>query len=118
LSRQCAGITREGRRCARLAEGPNGYCWLHDPKHAEERRNVASRAGKARPSKEVADLKIELKALKDDVLEGRVDRNDAAVAAQVYRVLKDLIELERRVKETDELARQIEELKREYGIAG
>lgn len=93
MSRQCAGITREGRRCARSAEGPNGYCWLHDPKHAEERRNVASRAGKARPCKEVADLKIELKALKDDVLEGRVDCNDAAVAVQVYRVLKGMKKL-------------------------
>jgi cell fate (sporulation/competence/biofilm development) regulator YmcA (YheA/YmcA/DUF963 family) len=32
---------------------------------------------------------------------------------QGYRTLRDFIELERRVHETDELAREIEELKRE-----
>jgi len=63
-------------------------------------------------------IKEELRALKDDLLRGSVDRNDAAVVVQVYRVLKDLIELERRVKETDQLAIEIEELKREYGTAG
>jgi hypothetical protein len=90
----------------------------HAPENAEQRRRSASRAAKAKPSKEVAVLKEELKALKDDVLSGTVDRNDAAVVVQVYRTLKDFIELERRVKETDDLAAEIEELKREYGIAG
>jgi hypothetical protein len=37
---------------------------------------------------------------------------------QGYRALKDFIALERQVKETDELAAAIEELKREYGVAG
>ena len=49
-----------------------------------------------------------------DVKTGELDRNDAAVMIQGYRVLKDLIALERQVKETDELAAEIEELKREY----
>jgi hypothetical protein len=43
--------------------------------------------------------------------------NDAAVMIQGYRALKDFIALERQVKETDELAAEIEELKREYGVA-
>ena len=98
-------------------EPPNAYCWAHAPEHAEERRRNASRAGRSKPGKEVAILKEELKALKDDVLEGRVDRNDAAVVVQVYRTLKDFIELERRARETDELAREIGDLKREHGVA-
>ena len=48
---------------------------------------------------------------------GELDRSDAAVMIQGYRVLKDLIALERHVKETDELAAEIEELKRAYGAA-
>jgi len=40
-----------------------------------------------------------------------VDRNDAAVVVQVCRALRDYIELERRVKTTDELAAQIAELR-------
>jgi hypothetical protein len=48
---------------------------------------------------------------------GVLDRNDAAVMVQAYRALKDFIELERRVRETDDLAAEIEDLKREYGVA-
>ena len=107
---RCNAIKADGERCQRFAEGPRGYCWAYDPEHAEQRRKQASRAGRAKPNQEVANLKEELKRLKDDVLQGRVDRNDAAVVVQVYRVLKDFIELERRVKETDQLAEQVEEL--------
>jgi hypothetical protein len=115
--RRCSAIKPNGERCQRPAEGPHGLCWAHAPENAEKRRRTASRAAKAKPNKEVALLKEELKALKDDVLDGRVDRNVAAVVVQVYRTLKDFIELERRVKETDELAAEIEDLKREYGVA-
>ncbi|MDP8947382.1 MAG: hypothetical protein M3N09_04680 [Actinomycetota bacterium] len=65
-----------------------------------------------------AGLKDEIKNLIRDVKAGDLDRNDAAVMIQGYRALKDFIALERQVKETDELAAEIEELKREYGVAG
>jgi hypothetical protein len=65
----------------------------------------------------VATLKEEIKVVISDVKAGELDRNDAAVMIQGYRALKDFIELERRVKETDELAAEIEALKREYDSA-
>jgi hypothetical protein len=111
---QCARYKRDGSQCTATVEPPQRYCWWHDPKNAERRSRSASRAARAKPSKEIALLKEELKALKDDVLAGSVDRNDAAVVVQVYRTLKDFIELERRVKETDDLAAELEDLKREY----
>jgi hypothetical protein len=111
---RCTAITASGTRCQKLAEGSQALCWTHDPKNASTRSRSASRAARAKPSKEIALLKEELKALKDDVLAGDVDRNDAAVVVQVYRTLKDFIELERRVKETDDLAAELEDLKREY----
>ncbi len=117
MSRQCDGFKRGGGRCTATVEPPQRYCWWHDPGNAEERRRNASRAGRSKPSREVAVLKEELKVLKDDVLAGNVDRNDAAVVVQVYRTLKDFIELERRTRETDDLAAQIEDLKREHGVA-
>ena len=118
MSRQCAGITREGRRCTVSVSGAQEFCHLHDPTRAEERRRQASRAGRARGNKEVAALKQELKDLIAEVKAGDLDRNDAAVMIQGYRALKDFIALERQVRETDELAAEIEELKREYGVAG
>jgi hypothetical protein len=79
---------------------------------------MASRAGRSKPTAEVHGLKGEIKAVIADVKAGELDRNDAAVMIQGYRALKDFIELERRVKETDELAAEIGELKREYDAAG
>jgi hypothetical protein len=112
LTRRCSGIKRDGGRCAAIVTGPNDYCYQHDPANAARRRQAASRAGRTKPNKEVATLKAELGQLKDDVLAGNVDRNDAAVVVQIYRVLKDLVELERKVKTTEELTEQIRELKR------
>jgi hypothetical protein len=42
---------------------------------------------------------------------GTLDRSDGAVMLQGFRVLKDLVELERRARTTDELAAQIAELR-------
>lgn len=113
----CAGIKRDGGRCTLPAQGPSGLCWLHDPARAEQRHRHASKAARSKGNKEVAGLKDEIKAVIAEVKAGDLDRNDAAVMIQGYRALKDFIALERQVKETDELAAEIEELKREYGVA-
>ena len=113
----CAGITQAGRRCPLPADPSSGMCWLHDPARAPERHRHASKAARSKGNKEVSDLKDEIKAVIADVKAGDLDRNDAAVMIQGYRALKDFIALERQVKETDELAAEIEELKREYGAA-
>jgi hypothetical protein len=97
--------------------GAQEFCHLHDPARSEERRRQASRAGRARGNREVAVLKAEIKTVIADVKAGDLDRNDAGVMIQGYRALRDFIALERQVRETDELAAEIEELKREYGAA-
>jgi hypothetical protein len=101
-----------------VAGAHDEFCHLHDPARSEARRRSARRAGKAKPSsREVRDLKGEIRDVIADVKSGDLDRNDAAVMIQGYRALKDYIALERQVRETDELAAEIEELKREYGAA-
>ncbi len=117
MNGQCSFIKPSGDRCRGAATGQNGLCWAHNPKNAERRRQMASKAGRSKPSREVATLKEELRALIADVRSGELDRNDAAVMIQAYRALKDLLALERQVKETDELAAEIADLKREYGTA-
>ena len=115
--RTCSGITQEGRRCTLPADASSGMCWLHDPARADERHRHASRAARSKGNREVATLKEEIKAVIADVKAGDLDRNDAAVMVQAYRALKDFIALERQVRETDELAAEIADLKREYGVA-
>jgi hypothetical protein len=60
-------------------------------------------------------VKEEIKTVISDVKAGDLDRNDAAVMIQGYRALKDFIALERSVKVEDELAAELEELRRERG---
>ena len=117
MQSQCSAITRAGSRCQRSADSQNGLCFAHDPNNAEQRRRVASRGGRGKANREVATLKGELKDVIAAVRAGDLDRNDAAVMIQGYRALKDFIALERQVRETDELAAEIEELKREHGVA-
>ncbi len=115
--RRCSGIKPDGGQCTLTVEPPETYCWHHTPERAEERRRTASRAARSKGNREVADLKAEIKTVIADVRSGNLDRNDAAVMIQAYRALKDFIALERQVKETDELAAEIEDLKREHGVA-
>jgi hypothetical protein len=117
LNRQCSFIKASGERCKGTATGPQGLCWAHAPENAEQRRRTASRGGRGKANREVSSLKDEIKSLIANVRGGDLDRNDAAVMIQGYRALKDFIALERQVRETDELAAEIEELKREYGVA-
>ena len=115
---RCSATKANGELCTLPANGSHGLCWAHAPENAEKRRRAASKAAKAKGNKEVVTLKEEIKNLIADVKSGELDRNDAAVMIQGYRALKDFIALERQVRETDELAAEIEELKREYGVAG
>ena len=105
----CAAIKLNGERCKGAATGSHGYCWSHAPENAAVRRKQASRAarGKAGGAKEVRDLKTKIKGLIGEVKGGVLDRNDAGVMIQGFRTLKDLIELERRIKETEELEERI-----------
>lgn len=114
---QCRANKANGEPCTLPSVGQHGFCWAHSPENADKRRRTASRGGRGKANREVATLKGELKTLKDDVIAGNVDRNDAAVVVRIYSAIKDFIELERRVAETDQLTAEIESLKREYGSA-
>src|SRR5919107_2069315 len=111
--RRCSGIKPDGTQCTLTVESPETYCWHHTPKRAEERRRAASRGGRSRPSTEVRAIKDEIKAVISEGKAGELDRNDAAVMIQGYRALKDFIALERGIRVEDELAAELEELRRE-----
>ena len=110
---RCAGDKGDGSRCTTIVRGEQRYCYWHDPDRADERSRNASKGGKARANKEVVALKAEIKQLIADVKAKDLDRNDALALIAAYRLLKDFVELERRVKETDELAAELAELKEE-----
>jgi hypothetical protein len=112
LAGQCTAVKRNGEPCTLPANGPQGLCWAHDPANAEKRRRGASRGGKGKANGDIRDLKRRISEVIDAVLEGSQDRGRAAVAIQGFNALKGVLELERRVKETEDLERRIEELER------
>ena len=107
---RCAGTKRDNSSCTATVEPPQEYCWWHDPANAEKRRRAASKAGKAKPNRELTGIKRRLSDLADDVLEGRQDRAVAAVASQVLNVLLRAISVETKLKEQLELVERLESL--------
>jgi hypothetical protein len=92
------------------------WCYNHDPARAEERRRAASRAGKSKPSRELAGIKGLLAELTGRVLgkEGKepLETGRAAVANQLINTRLRAVELERKLKETEEFEERLEALER------
>jgi hypothetical protein len=109
---RCAGTTRDGKQCTVIVRPPQTYCYQHDPDRSEERRRNASRAGKSIGGREIRDLKKRISEVIDAVLEGSQDRGRAAVAIQGFNALRGILELERKIRELDELEARIEALEK------
>lgn len=117
---QCAGIKRDGGKCTATVEPPNEYCWWHDPNNATQRKRAAAKGGKSKPNRELAGIRQLLEELTDRVLrkEGteHLDTGPAAVANQLINTRLRAIEVERKIRETEELEARIEAL--EFGGEG
>lgn len=107
---RCAGTKRDGGQCTTIVKGSQTYCYQHDPERAGERRRNASRAAKTRPSREITSIKAQLAEMVDTVLAGAVQTARYAVANQILNTQLRAIELERKVREQDELEARLEAL--------
>ena len=110
----CAGTKRDGSSCTATVDHPQRFCWWHDPANAGERRRAASKAGKSRPNRELAGVKVLLEDLTNRVLAGDLPTGPAAVANQLINTRLRAVELERKVREVDELEARIEALERTH----
>jgi hypothetical protein len=106
----CAASKKNGSPCTLPAKGPDGLCWVHDPANDSARRRGQSRGGRCRAGRELADLKARILETVEGVLDGTVDRGRAAVAVQGYNALRAALDLERRIKETEDLEERLTEL--------
>ncbi len=117
---RCAAITSAGERC-KLDATSGSYCWSHAPENATERRRRAARGGRASRSRsaageELRQVKQGVRTVIAAVLRGRLDKSRGAVALQGYNTLLRAVEVGQR-DELEDLAREVEELKRGYGGA-
>jgi|SRR5918995_1804168 hypothetical protein len=86
----CADIKGDGGRCRAQAIRSEEWCFNHHPDYENARRRRASRGGKrggcGRSQADLSALKDKLIALGEDVLEGSVDRANAAIAGQLWNI--------------------------------
>ena len=108
----CRATKRDGSPCTLPSSGSEGLCWAHDPANAERRRRGQSRGGRSKPSRELAATKSQLQQMADKVLAGELDRSAAAVAGQLLNIKLRVVELERKIREADELEARLEALER------
>jgi hypothetical protein len=107
---QCAGIKRDGGRCAVVVGPQHTHCYQHDPKRAEARRRNASKGGRSKGNHKLAKLDKQLEDLAADALADNVERGVAAVVNQIINSRIRLLEVERKIKETEELEARLEAL--------
>jgi hypothetical protein len=109
---RCVGFKADETPCERIVGASQTYCYAHDPARAGERKRNASKAGKGTGSREIKDLKKQLEDLAAGVLEGTIERSNAVVVNQILNTRARLIELERKVKEMEELEERLEALEK------
>jgi len=113
----CSATKRDGSPCTLQATEKDGLCWAHSPQHAEQRRRRASKGGRSKANTEIRDLKAQLEDLAEGVLAKRVDRGDAIAVNQILNTRARLIELSRRIQETEELAERISAIEARQGFS-
>lgn len=107
---KCPAITRSGESCKGVVAPGATYCVAHDPARKEERRRNAVRAGRSKPNRELQNIKTRLSGLADQVLDGEVDRANAAVAGQLYNTIIRAVGVELKIREQLDLIERLEEL--------
>jgi hypothetical protein len=107
---RCAGIKKDGGRCAVVVEPSQEYCYAHDPTRQDERRRNASKAARSKVDVEIGTIKRRLREVAEGVLDGSIDKGKGSVSFQGFGVLIRAIEVERKIKETEELEERLEAL--------
>jgi hypothetical protein len=106
----CTFIKSGGERCKGVPVRGSTLCAAHHPDYQAQRRAGARRGGKARGPGEMAGIKAEIKAVIEAVKTGELDRGDGAVVFQGYNTLLRAVEVERRVREQEEVEARLQVL--------
>ena len=111
---KCSGITQAGTACRGTPIDGSQWCYAHHPGRAEERRRHGSkggrRAGRGRPSVELARLQARFEELAEKVLAGEIERGVGAVAGQLLNGARACVRDGLAAREQEELLTRLEEL--------
>jgi hypothetical protein len=114
---KCAGITQAGTACKGIPIEGSGYCYVHHPDRAEERRRHGAKGGKrggrGRPVAELTRLQKRFEELAEQVLSGEVERARGAVAGQLLNGARACVRDALTAREQEELVERMEALEQD-----
>ncbi len=107
-------VKASGDVCKAIPVKGEGWCYEHHPQYQDRRRRDGhkggKRGGRGRPVAELSELKRRFEELAEDVLSGKVDRADAAVAGQLLNYAVRTVAVGLKAKEVEELEARLAEL--------
>ncbi len=110
----CGFIKASGEACKALPMKGEGWCYVHHPHYRDRRRRDGrkggKRGGRGRPVAELSSLKRRFEELAEGVLDGSIERADAAVAGQLLNYAVRAVAVGLKAKEVEELEGRLEEL--------
>jgi hypothetical protein len=114
LLAQCNRIKADGTRCKAVAMDSSGLCYSHSPTTANKRQRNARKGGRTggrgRGKGDIKEVKAWLLSLAQDVQEGRLEAKDGTAVSQILNIWLRGVEMERKLKEQEELAERLEAL--------
>jgi hypothetical protein len=118
----CSHLKPDGKGCKAQPLRGEQWCYVHHPDLAEKRkaasRRGGHRAGRGRPLAELGEVKRQLRDLAVDVMSGRADRANAAVAGQLLGTFLRAVSVEMKIKELEDLEERIAALETMQPKAG
>ena len=120
---RCSAIKAGGERCQRIVGKDQQYCYSHDPARSSERRENASKAGaqshkNSHAADEIGALRARLREISEGVLAGQLTTARGQTVATILGVLLRSYEVERKLREQDELVKRLEAVERAYDREG
>jgi hypothetical protein len=118
LSKICSGTKRDGSPCTLAVTGQQDRCWAHSPENAAQRRQTARKGGRGKASSVSKELHGKLVELTEAVEAGTLVPYRGAVCAQLINTRIRLIELDRKVREQEQIEERLERLERARAARG
>jgi hypothetical protein len=107
---RCVGIKADGSRCERVVGASQTFCYSHDESRSQERSRNASKAARSKTDVDIGSVKRRLREVAEGVLDGSIDKGKGSVSFQGFGVLIRAIEVERKIREQEEILGRIEQL--------
>lgn len=118
MSTICRARKKDGTSCTLPVTGRQETCWAHAPQNSAQRRQIAARGGRGKASSVSKELHAKLVELGEAVEDGTLAPYRGAVCAQLINTRLRLLELDRKLKETEELEDRLNRLEKARAARG